>query len=176
MERMDSAAPLMLQKNKSFHSFCFICFGNICRSPALEAIFNSLAKKRGVSDRFFVDSMALTTYYIGKEADPRMRQSAKKKQIEIDHIAQLFKPSDFQRFDLVFAVTHDAADVLKDIAGSEEDKKKIVLATAYAKKYKNQDIPDPYYDGKEAFDIVVEMAFDACEGILNHWFSGTSTH
>ena len=159
----------MSSKNKSFHSLCFICFGNICRSPALEAIFNTLAKEKGVADRFFVDSMALTTYYLGKQADIRMCKAAEKKQIHIEHIAKLFKPTDFQRFDVVFPVTSDAADVLMDIAISEEDKRKIVLVTAYSKKFKNQDIPDPYYDGEKAFDHVMEMGFDACEGILEHF-------
>lgn len=157
-------------KNK-FYSFCFICFGNICRSPALAAVFESLAKQRGVRDRFFVDSMALTTYYLGRQADPRMCKAAEKKHIEINHIAQLFKPADFHRFDIVFGVTHDSMDVLKELSSSEEDRKKILLATAFAKKYKNQDIPDPYYEGPQAFDLVIDMAFDACEGILEHFLN-----
>jgi protein-tyrosine phosphatase len=163
---MAFGAPLMSQKSKELHCFCFICFGNICRSPALAAVFNTLAKRRGVADQFFIDSMALTTYYLGRPADPRMCKAAATKKIEIDHIAKLFKPTDFQRFDLIFAVTHDAADILKDLASSDEEKNKIVLATTYSQTFKNQDIPDPYYDGAEAFDLVVTMAFDACEGIL----------
>jgi protein-tyrosine phosphatase len=166
---MDSAAPPMSQKNKRLYSFCFICFGNICRSPALAAIFESLAKKKGVADHFVIDSMALTTYYLGRPADLRMRKASEKKGVEIDHIAQLFRPSDFERFDLIFPVTNEAADLLKDIASSQEDQKKILLATSFSKKFKDQDIPDPYYDGPEAFELVVEMAFDACAGILEHF-------
>lgn len=155
----------MPQLNK----LCFICFGNICRSPAFAAVLEDLAQKRGISDHFFIDSMALTTYYIGRPADQRMRRAADKKHITIDHIAKLFKPTDFQRFDTVFAVTNDAADILQDLAPPEE-KHKIILATAYSQKFKNQDVPDPYYDGERAFDLVMEMALDACDGILNHYF------
>jgi protein-tyrosine phosphatase len=169
MAPMDSAVQPMSSKNNFFYSFCFICFGNICRSPALAAIFESLAKEKKVSDHFYIDSMALTTYYLGKPADLRMRKAAEKKGIEIHHTAQLFTPSDFQRFDQVFPVTHEAADVLKDIASSDEDKKKILLATAYSKQFKDADIPDPYYDGPEAFELVIEMAWDACAGILTHY-------
>lgn len=169
MGLMDSAAQQMLSKDKEFYSLCFICFGNICRSPALAAIFESLAEKQGVADRFFIDSMALTTYYLGHSADPRMRKAAEKRQIVIDHIAQLFNPGDFNRFDMIFPVTHEASDVLKDLASSEQDKRKIVMATAFSKKFKDKDIPDPYYDGSEAFELVMEMAFDACEGILKYF-------
>lgn len=168
MGPMDSVAPQMSHSKDRFYSLCFICFGNICRSPALAAVFESLAKERGVSDRFFVDSMALTTYYLGKPADPRMCKAAEKHQISIDHTAQLFKPTDFQRFDLIFGATDECLDILKELSSSEQDRKKIKLATAFAKKHKNQDIPDPYYEGPESFEYVMQIAFDACEGILNH--------
>lgn len=170
----DFAVQPMSPSNKNFHSLCFVCFGNICRSPALQAIFNALAEKRKVADRFFVDSMALTTYYLGRQADARMCKAAEKKQIHIQHRAQLFKPSDFQRFDVVLPVTNEALDVLMDIAASDEDKKKIVLITSFSKKYKNQDIPDPYYDGEKAFNLVMEMGFDACEGLLEYFLNNAS--
>ncbi len=174
MERMDFDVQQMpLKKNKAFYSFCFICFGNICRSPALAAVFQSLAEKRGLSHQFYIDSMALTSYYIGKPVDVRMCKAGLKRQISMEHTAQLFKPGDFQRFDVIFAVTDEASDLLKDLASSEEDLKKIQLATAFSKEFKNKDIPDPYYDGERTFDLVMEMAIDACEGILNHFSKGT---
>lgn len=167
---MDFAVqPMSPSKSKDFHSLCFICFGNICRSPALAAVLESLAKQRGVSDRFFIDSMALTTYYLGRPVDLRMRKAGEKMHIPIEHTAQLFKPTDFQRFDIVFAVSDEAADLLKDLSSSDEDRKKIVLATAFSQKYKGKDIPDPYYDGANAFDLVMDMAIDCCEGILKHF-------
>jgi protein-tyrosine phosphatase len=159
----------MSSQNKEFHSFCFICFGNICRSPALAAVFNALANRRGVSDHFYVDSMALTTYYLGKPPDPRMCIAGEKRGFPIEHIAQLFKPSDFQRFDIVFAVSAEAVEVLKELVNSEEEEKKIVLATAYSKKFKDEDIPDPYHDKETMFDLVMDMAIDSCEGILDHF-------
>lgn len=170
MGRMDSGVPPMSQSlNKPFYSICFVCLGNICRSPALHAVFETLAKKEGVSDRFFVDSFGVTSYYLGKQADRRIRHAAEKREIHIDHIAQLFKPADFQRFDAIFAVTKDVVDILNEIASSPEEKKKIHLATAYASHYRNQEIIDPFYNGEQFFDLVMEIAFDACAGILSHY-------
>lgn len=150
----------------SFHRLCFICFGNICRSPAVAAILESLIKEKGISDHFFIDSMALTTHYLGRPVDLRMRQAGEKKGIAMEHTAQLFKATDFQRFDLLFAVNEESLEVLKGLAPTEADKEKAVLVTAFSQKFRNQDIPDPYYGGPYMFDTVVEMAFDACEGIL----------
>ena len=35
-------------------SVLFVCLGNICRSPAAEAIFLSLLEKRELADRFII--------------------------------------------------------------------------------------------------------------------------
>ncbi len=143
--------------------------GNICRSPALAATFMKLARKEKVENHFFVDSSALTTFYLGQSADYRMCKAAQKKGITIEHIAQLFEKPDFSKFDYILAVNHEVRDLLQGLASTQQERKKIILATAFAKKYKNQEIPDPYFHGGEAFDHVMDMAFDACEGLLRHF-------
>ena len=57
----------------------FVCLGNICRSPAAEAIFIDLINKKGLNNKFIVDSAGTGSWHIGKEADPRMRIAAQKK-------------------------------------------------------------------------------------------------
>lgn len=34
----------------------FVCLGNICRSPAADGIMHDLVEKRGIADRFTIDS------------------------------------------------------------------------------------------------------------------------
>lgn len=148
----------------------FVCMGNICRSPALAAVLQKLAVEKGVGNQLFIDSSALTTYYIGKQADHRIRAAAEKKGVAIDHIAQLFEPIDFQKFDYIFAVNHEVKDLLLELA-SDAEKTKIFLATHFGKQHKDEEIPDPFYLGPHAFDSVMEIAFDACQGILNRLFS-----
>ena len=46
-------------------SVLFVCLGNICRSPAAEAIFIDLIKKKGLNDNFFVDSAGTGSWHIG---------------------------------------------------------------------------------------------------------------
>jgi protein-tyrosine phosphatase len=148
-------------------SLLFICMGNICRSPALGAAFQELARKKGVERHFTVDSAALTTFYLGQGADFRMCKAGSKKGIPIDHIARLFEKSDFSKFDYIFAVNHEVKTLLEGLASSEKERQKILLATAYAHKYKNEEIDDPYFHGGKAFDHVMEMCIDACEGLLD---------
>ncbi len=96
--------------------------GNICRSPALAATFLELARKKNLSDHFFVDSSAVTTFYLGAPADSRMCKAAQKKGISIVHSAQLFKKSDFSKFDYILAVNHEVKDLLKDLASTPEER------------------------------------------------------
>ena len=49
-------------------SVLFVCLGNICRSPAAEAIFISLLEKRGLTDGFIVDSAGTGSWHIVKKA------------------------------------------------------------------------------------------------------------
>ena len=64
-------------------SVLFVCLGNICRSPAAEAIFISLLEKKGLTDGFVVDSAGTGSWHIGKKADSRMRIAAERRDINI---------------------------------------------------------------------------------------------
>ena len=64
-------------------SVLFVCLGNICRSPAAEAIFIRLLEKKGLTDAFNVDSAGTGSWHIGKKADSRMRISAERRDINI---------------------------------------------------------------------------------------------
>ncbi|KAH7704716.1 hypothetical protein AAVH_28083, partial [Aphelenchoides avenae] len=75
-----------------------VCLGNICRSPIAEAVLVDLIKKRGLEQKYFVDSCATGAYHIGKKADPRALNTMQRHHILIDHRARLLDKKDFTRF------------------------------------------------------------------------------
>ena len=64
-------------------SVLFVCLGNICRSPAAEALFIKKIKEKQIEDRFLVDSAGTGSWHVGKKPDLRMRLAAKNRKIDI---------------------------------------------------------------------------------------------
>ena len=52
----------------------FICLGNICRSPAAEAVMKKMVADAGREDEFFIDSAGIGDWHVGQLPDSRMRQ------------------------------------------------------------------------------------------------------
>ena len=54
----------------------FVCLGNICRSPAAEAVLKKLVKNANLENSFEIDSAGTGGWHVGEQADPRMRKAA----------------------------------------------------------------------------------------------------
>ena len=150
-------------------SILFVCLGNICRSPALEATLRHLAVSKKRSDEFKIDSCGISWMHVGEHPDPRTFAAASKRGILIDHRAQQFSVRFFDEYQNILVVDRDIAEQVKYHARSDADKKKVLMATAFSRHFKDQDIPDPYYLSHSGFDQVMDMVIDCCEGILNHF-------
>ena len=83
---------------------CFVCMGNICRSPTAEGVMAKLLREAGLAERVAIDSAGTGAWHIGELPDPRTRAAAKKRGIALDHHARQFTRRDFERFDLVIAM------------------------------------------------------------------------
>lgn len=147
-------------------SLLFVCLGNICRSPALEAVMKKLVKEHHLESQIYVDSCGVNASFLGCNADLRMRQTAKKRGIDISTQAKLFEPHFFEKFDFIFVVDKSLLNRLKSFALNQQNATKVRLATEYSKKYLNEEITDPYYGSEDAFDLTLTIAEDACQGIL----------
>ena len=124
------------------------------------------AVERGWGEKIFVDSCGLGWFHLGQHPDRRTFEAAKKKGILIDHRAQQFQEGFFEGFDYIFTVDSDILEQLKARAGTEGQKGKLFLASAFSSRYRDQPIPDPYYMSSSGFDEVMEMILECSEGIL----------
>ncbi|EPS70066.1 hypothetical protein M569_04695, partial [Genlisea aurea] len=155
-------------------SVLFVCLGNICRSPAGEAVFRELVRRKNLSSQFCIDSAGTINYHEGDEADPRMKAASKARGIEITSKSRPIRASDFRDFDLILAMDKRNRD---DILSAFEIWKrrenlpvdganKVRLMCSYCKRHQESEVPDPYFGGSEGFEKVLDLLEDACESLL----------
>ncbi|CAD6265048.1 unnamed protein product [Miscanthus lutarioriparius] len=153
----------------------FVCLGNICRSPAAEAVFRTLVSKRGLDSKFLIDSAGTIGYHEGNKADSRMRAASTKRGIEVTSISRPIRPSDFRDFDLILAMDRqNYEDILNSFERwrrkeplLENAPNKVKLMCSYCKRHTEYEVPDPYYGGPQGFEKVLDILEDACESLLD---------
>ena len=145
----------------------FVCLGNICRSPAAEAIMTKKINEAGLQWNISVDSAGVMGYHTGEQADMRMKQHANLRGYEITSIARRFNPDkDFDEFDFIITMDNENFSDInsKDIEGKYSNK--IHKMIEFCTTNKVDEVPDPYYDGKEGFEKVLDNLEDGCQGLL----------
>ncbi len=147
------------------HSVLFVCLGNICRSPAADGIMHDIVARHGDADLWDIDSAGIGAWHVGQLPDKRMRIHASRRGLTLDHIARRVCDDDFERFDLIIGMDSGNIADLRELAPTPEALKKIQPMNRWmGGVVTNYDyIPDPYYEGAEGFELVLDLLQDACE-------------
>ncbi|MER6525386.1 low molecular weight protein-tyrosine-phosphatase [Streptomyces sp. NPDC001508] len=146
---------------------CFVCTGNICRSPMAESVFRARTAEAELADLVEVDSAGTGGWHEGDGADPRTVAVLDEHGYDIDHRARRFQPSWFSRLDLVIALDSGHLKALRRLAPTEEDARKVRLLRSYDPGAGDDlDVPDPYYGGLDGFAECLEMVEAASTGLL----------
>lgn len=144
----------------------FVCLGNICRSPAAEGIMLDIIDRHGDSDRWEIDSAGTGRYHIDDLPDRRMRVHARQRGIELTHRCRQVETSDFDDFDIIIGMDASNISNLRAVAPSPEAEKKIVaMADFFTPGGRYDYVPDPYYEGAEGFELVLDLLQDACANL-----------
>jgi protein-tyrosine phosphatase len=146
---------------------CFVCLGNICRSPAAAAVFARKARDAGLS--VTVDSAGTSRYHLGEDAHPNTLAEAARRGVAIEHRARQFTPDDFGRFDLVVAMDASNRRALRDLAPDAGARDKIVLLRSFAPGGSGvADVPDPWGLTPSAYVEMFDVIETACDGLVTY--------
>lgn len=165
-----------MEKKRETVSVLFVCLGNICRSPAAEAVLRKKLSGRGVcGGTVFVDSAGIGSWHVGQLPDSRMRRVGERHGYEVNSRARQVGEADFARFDYIFGMDEDNMRDLRSIAHgavrhgvvSEKGMARLLCAADMMSRHQGFSvIPDPYYGGEQDFELALELIEDACDGIL----------
>lgn len=146
---------------------CFVCLGNICRSPTAEGIFQHLVEERSLSPYFEIDSAGTSAYHIGESANSKSQQIAQQRGVSLDSKARKFVHDDLSYFDLILAMDNEnMADIRQMDAESAHDQK-IMRLREFDPTPENKEVPDPYYGGIKGFENVFDVVKRSCELLLD---------
>ena len=147
-------------------SVLFVCMGNICRSPTAQGVFRKLVEDAGLEELIEIDSCGTHAYHVGKEPDPRARETALRRGLDISDLrARQIQPEDFERFDYILAMDEDNHYALSLICPLEHQEK-LQLFMEFAPHWGEREVPDPYYGGETGFEQVFDMVEEAARGLL----------
>ena len=145
-----------------------VCLGNICRSPLAHGLLREKSAVKSLN--FEVDSAGTSGFHAGEAPDPRMRETAKRFGLNIDDLkSRQFVSSDFNEFDLIYAMDKSNYSNIIALASSDSDKAKVKLILNESNPGSDLEVPDPYYGGDQGFLDVYNMLDLATDKIIEQY-------
>lgn len=152
-----------MMKTRETPSILFVCLGNICRSPLVEAVARHRAAQAGLS--LTLASCGTGNWHVGKGADPRMVQAAAEAGYDLaPHRARQVRAADFHDFDWVLAMDSDNRETLDGLRRGQGQAP--VLFLPWAGVAGVEEFPDPYFGDAEGFRRAVALAEQGVDGLI----------
>jgi len=143
-----------------------VCLGNICRSPAAEAVLRRKAAEAG--HQVHVASAGVGGWHVGAAPDARMQAAARRRGYDLaGQRARQVALSDFYEFDLLLAMDRSNLAALQEMAphNAEAD---LRLFLSFADGLDVDETPDPYYGGAAGFEQVLDLVEAGADGLLRY--------
>ena len=147
---------------------CFVCTGNICRSPMAEVLFRDIVKNAGYEGAVTVMSAGTGDWHVGENSDSRTIAALDAHGYDGSrHRAKQFDPEWFENLDLIVVFDRSQERILRAWASTEQDRGKVQMLLSFDHEQAAQiDVPDPYYSDAAMFDGVLGMIQHACAALF----------
>lgn len=142
---------------------CFVCLGNICRSPMAEFVMKKLVAQKQLENFFYIESRATSNSEIGNGIYENTIEKLKQHNISFDEnkTATQIQKQDFEKYDYIIGMDDSNILNLKRIF-NQNDPKKIKKLLDFTNN--PRDIADPWYT--RDFDKAYEDILEGCQCFL----------
>ena len=119
---------------------CFVCLGNICRSPMAEFILKEKVKKMNIEEDFLITSRATSYEEVGNYMHRGTKEILNKNNISYtNHISTRLEKEDYDNYD--YFICMDDSNVINTLRIFNTDPNHKII------KLLNRDVKDPWYTG-----------------------------
>jgi protein-tyrosine phosphatase len=148
---------------------CFVCFGNICRSPTAEGIFRQLVEQAGLEREIGVESAGTSGYHTGDPPDDRSLATAAARGVPLVSRGRKLDARDLMRLDYVLVMDGENLEAIQQLAGGHASPARVMKLLVFHPELPDEsDVLDPYEGGPSGFDDVFDLCEAACRGLLDH--------
>ncbi|MGY6129030.1 low molecular weight protein-tyrosine-phosphatase (plasmid) [Paraburkholderia strydomiana] len=152
-------------------SICFVCLGNICRSPTAEGVMRRLVEEAKLGERILIDSAGTGDWHIGQAPDERAQHAARGRGYDLAALrGRQIAGIDFDRFDLLIAMDDKNVAALRQVCPPDQrDKIRLLMEfvpETDARWGGAREVVDPYFGGAEGFEQVLDQCEAACRGLI----------
>ena len=146
------------------NSICFVCHGNICRSPMAEFLFRDMLREKGIEDMFIVESRATSTEEIGNPPHRgTVRKLAEFGIVPRGKTAVQLKRSDYEKYDLIIGMDDaNMRNILRITGGDKDGKVRKMMTFAGS----DRSVADPWYT--DDFDATYRDISEGLDGLMRY--------
>lgn len=137
-----------------------VCLGNICRSPAAEAVIRSKAAAAGIDVE--VDSAGTGSYHLSKSPHPKSIAVGGHRGYPVEGAARQLRREDFDRFDLILTMDDTNLANARRIA-PESGRAEIRSLMSYVG---GGEVPDPWGQPDSAYEHMYDLIEQAVDALI----------
>ncbi|MDX1449564.1 MAG: low molecular weight protein-tyrosine-phosphatase [Acidimicrobiia bacterium] len=137
-----------------------VCLGNICRSPAAEAVVRHRAAAAGLDVE--VESAGTGSYHIGESPHPQSVAAGARRGYRVEGAARQLRPEDFDRFNLILTMDDSNLRDARRLA-PEGSPAELRLLMSYIG---GGEVPDPWGKPDDAYEHMYDLIEEAVDRLI----------
>ncbi|MCX4162210.1 MULTISPECIES: low molecular weight protein-tyrosine-phosphatase [Paraburkholderia] len=152
-------------------AICFVCLGNICRSPTAEGVMRHQLIEAKLGERIHVDSAGTGDWHVDEAPDERAQRAASQRGYDLSVLrGRQIDVADFERFDLLIAMDDANVSALRKLCPpAQRDKIRLLMEFVPETDRRwagAREVTDPYFGGAAGFEQVLDQCEAACRGLV----------